>query len=281
MKNFSEGEENQLEAQIKAIADAGAKVIVSGGKFGDLALHYCNKYHLMAVRLMSKFDVRRLCRTVNATALAKLQIPNQEQLGHCDEVYIDEIGETPVVVFKQDSADTKISTIVIRGSTDNIMDDMERAIDDGVNTYKTLTRDGRLIPGAGATEIEMARRITSYSETLPGLEQYSVSKFAEALQSLVAAIANNAGIGSNDVVTTLLAAHQEGQKNAAIDIEKDVPTIIDAATSNIYDLYLSKYWGIKYATNTASTILLVDQIICAKPAGGGPKPKQNPNWDED
>jgi T-complex protein 1 subunit theta len=279
--NFSRGEENILEAQIKAIADSGAKVIVSGGKFGDMALHYCNKYNLLAVRLMSKFEVRRLCKTVNATPLPKLTAPKKEELGFCDKVYIDEVGGTAVVIFEQQSKESRISTIIIRGSTDNIMDDIERAIDDGVNTFKALTRDGRLLAGAGANEIEIARQISLFAETLPGLEQYSVGKFAEALQSLPVALADNTGIKSTDMLSLLLASHQEGNSTAGVDIESDTASLVDAIKANIYDLYLTKYWGIKYATNVANTILQVDQIICSKPAGGPKPPKQGGDWDQD
>lgn len=281
LKNFSRGEENLLESQIKAIADSGAKVVVSGGKFGDLALHYCNKYNLLAVRLHSKFDIRRLCKTVNATPLPKLTAPTKEELGFCDKVFIDEIGGTDVVIFEQNSKESRVSTIVIRGSTDNIMDDIERAIDDGVNTFKALTRDGRLVAGGGANEIELAREIALLAETLPGLEQYSVGKFAEALQSLPVALADNAGIKSTEIISLLLAEHQNGKTTAAIDIESEVAAVVDAIETNIYDLYLTKYWAIKYATNVANTILQVDQIICSKPAGGPKPPKQGGDWDRD
>lgn len=281
LMNFSRGEENLLESQIKAIADSGAKVIVSGGKFGDMALHYCNKYNLLAVRLMSKFEVRRLCKTVNATPLPKLTAPKKEELGFCDKVYIDEVGGTGVVIFEQQSKESRISTIIIRGSTDNTMDDIERAIDDGVNTFKALTRDGRLLAGAGASEIEIAQQIALFAETLPGLEQYSVGKFAEALQSLPVALADNAGIKSTEMMSLLLASHQEGNSTSGVDIESNTASLVDAIKANIYDLYLTKYWGIKYATNVANTILQVDQIICSKPAGGPKPPKQGGDWDQD
>ena len=92
LTDFSKGEEDLLEKQIKDIVDSGAKVVVSGGKIGDLALHYLNKYGLMAVRLTSKWDVRRLCRAVNATPLPKLTPPTAEELGYADLVRVDELG---------------------------------------------------------------------------------------------------------------------------------------------------------------------------------------------
>lgn len=111
--------------------------------------------------------------------------------------------------------DSRISTLVVRGSTQNIMDNLERALDDGVNTFKALTKDPRFVPGAGATEIELAKQLTSYGEvsvciqahfhcqycvmciyvqTCPGLEQYAIKKFAEGLETLPRALAENAGV---------------------------------------------------------------------------------------
>uniref|UniRef100_A0A4D5RA64 T-complex protein 1 subunit theta n=1 Tax=Scolopendra viridis TaxID=118503 RepID=A0A4D5RA64_SCOVI len=280
LMNFSKGEENMLEQQIKAIADSGAKVVVSGGKFGEMALHYLNKYNLMAVRLNSKFDLRRLCKAVSATALPRLTPPTPEELGNCDLVYVDEIGDTSVVIFKQENLESRIATIVIRGSTDNLMDDIERAIDDGVNMFKGLTRDGKLLPGAGATEIELARQIASFGETCPGLEQYAIKKFAEALEIIPKTLSENAGVKATEAVSKLYAAHNEGKKNIGVDIESETSAVKDAMEAGILDLYLTKCWGLKYATSAACTILKVDQIIMAK-ASGGPKPKQNENWDED
>jgi len=279
--NFSRGEETMLEDQIKAIAESGATVIVAGSKFGDMALHFINKYKMMAVRLNSKFDLRRLCKAVNATALPRLTGPTKEELGYADSVFVDELADTSIVVFQNESKESRITTIVVRGSTDNYMDDIERAIDDGVNTFKGLSKDGRLVPGAGAVEIELARQVTSYGETLPGLDQYAVTKFATALESFVKTLAENTGVKANEVVSKLYAAHQEGKVNFGFDIEDDKEKIVDAKEAEIYDLYLTVMWGLKFATNAACTILKVDQIIMAKRAGGPKAPSGRPQNDED
>ncbi|GLG97589.1 T-complex protein 1 subunit delta [Gryllus bimaculatus] len=271
LMNFSRGEEQLLEEQIKSIAAAGTNVVVAGAKFGDMALHYINKYNMMAVRLNSKFDVRRLCKSVGATVLPRLTAPTREELGYADEVRVDEVGETSVVIFRLEGRESRISTIVIRGSTDNYMDDIERAVDDGVNTFKGITKDGRFVPGGGATEIELARQIASYGETLPGLEQYAVKRFATALESFVKILAENSGVKANDVLSKLYAAHEEGKKNFGFDVEDEGTSVGDVVQAGILDLYINKMWGLKYATNAAGTILKVDQIIVAKRAGG-PKP---------
>merc|ERR1719328_147656 len=281
LSDFSRGEECQLENQIKAIVDSGAKVVVSGGKIGDLALHYLNKYGLMGVRLTSKWDVRRLCRAVGATPLPKLTQPTAEELGYADVVNIDELGDTNVVIFRMDSTESKISTIVVRGATENYMDDIERAIDDGVNTYKGICRDGRLVPGAGAIEMELSKQVDAFGKTCEGLEQYAVQRFAQALHVVPKMLAENTGVKANVVIAELAAAHAEGKTNAGFDIESDSASApkedgtkhtIDAVEKQIYDLLVAKHWGMKYATNAAATILRVDQIIMAKRAGG-PKPR--------
>jgi len=284
LTDFSRGEECQLEAQIKAIADSGAKVVVSGGKIGDLALHYLNKYNLMAVRLTSKWDVRRLCKAVGATPLPKMTPPTQEELGLVDRAYVDELGDTSVVVFRmhESAKDTGISTVVVRGATENYMDDIERAVDDGVNTFKGLCRDPRLVPGGGAVEMELSRQVETFSETCEGLEQYAVKRFANALQVVPRILAENTGIKSSVVISKLLAAHQEGNSNACFNIEAEGNTdcVTDAVEKEVLDLLALKYWALKYATDAACTILRVDQIIMAKRAGG-PKPKAPGPMDQD
>ncbi|XP_070567693.1 T-complex protein 1 subunit theta-like [Ptychodera flava] len=280
LKTFSKGEESQLEELIKGIADAGCNVVVSGGKVGDMALHFLDKYNIMVVRLTSKWDLRRLCKTIKATALPRLTAPTSEEAGHCDMVRVSEIGDTAVVVFEQEKEESGISTVVIRGSTDNIMDDIERAVDDGVNSFKVLTKDKRYLPGAGATEIELAKRLTKYGESCPGLEQYSIKKFAEALEDIPRCLSENAGVKATEVLSKLYAAHQEGKVNAGFDIEAEGAAVKDVVEAGIYDLFLTKHWGLKFAVNAAVTVLRVDQIIMAKPAGG-PKPRQPGPMDAD
>ncbi|XP_076033677.1 chaperonin containing TCP1 subunit 8 [Oratosquilla oratoria] len=272
LAKFSRGEESRMEDTVKEIADAGINVIAAGGKVGDLALHYLNKYNIMAVRVPSKFDLRRLCKTVGATILPKLTCPTKEEVGFCDKVFVDEVGDTPVIIFRQDGEESKIATIVIRGSTENYMDDIERAVDDGVNTFKALTRDGRFVAGAGACEIELSRQIELYGLQCPGLEQYAIKKYSEALRVFVKILADNCGAQGQEALSNIFAEHQNGKPNVGFDCEGDGAAVQDAAEKGLVDLLVTKFWGLKYATSAACQILRVDQIIMAKKAGG-PKPR--------
>ncbi|XP_068201960.1 T-complex protein 1 subunit theta-like [Palaemon carinicauda] len=257
-----------MEEDVKMLSDAGVTVVVAGGKFGDLAQHYLNKYNIMAVRITSKWDLRRLCRTVGATILPKMICPTQEEIGLCDKVFIDEVGDTPVTIFRQEGAESRIATIVIRGSTDNLMDDVERAVDDAVNTFKGLCRDGKCVPGAGSTEVELSRIIEQYGSQCPGLEQYAIKNYAEALRVFPKVLADNCGAPDQEVLSNLLAAHTEGKKNAGFDCEGEGVAVLDACEKEIFDLFLTKYWALKYSSSAAIEILRVDQIIMAKRAGG-------------
>lgn len=279
LMNFSRGEEDLLEKQIKSISDSGAKVVVSGSKFGDMALHYLNKFNIMAVRLNSKFDLRRLSKSIGATVLPRLIAPTLEELGYCDSVAIEEHGDTTIVAFRNTGNDSKIATVVIRGATENCMDDIERAIDDGVNTFKGLSRDGRFVPGAGGVEIQLANILAQYADTLPGLEQYAVRKFARALEVFPKALAENSGVNSMQVLDSLYAVCNT-TTTAGFNIDSDTPGTVNVMNTEIFDLLGAKMWGVKYAVEATSTILKVDQIIMAKRAGG-PKPRQASGSDDE
>lgn len=274
LKEFSKGEETQLEAQIKAIVDAGANVIVTGSKFGEMAEHFLNKYGVLMVKILSKHELRRLCKTIGATPLPRLTAPSASEMGHCDTVAVEEIGDVRITAFRQVGEKSALSTIVIRGATDNIMDDVQRAVDDGVNVFKQITRDPRFVPGAGATEIELALRLQKFAAAQPGLDQYAINAFGEALEDIPHSLADNAGIKAKDVVACMYAAHAKGEAAAGFDITADGPATVDAAAAGIHDGLNTKHWGIRYATTAANTVLRVDQIIMAKRAGGPKTPAQ-------
>lgn len=271
---FSKGEEKQMEDTIKAIAESGTKVLVSGGTVSDMALHFIERYKMMVIKTPSKFQLRRICKAVGATPLVKIGAPIPEELGHCDVVTVEEIGSTQVTIFRQNKDDSAVSTLVVRGSTDNIMDDVERAIDDGVNVYKSLCKDSRFVPGAAAAEIELARRLQIFADSTPGLEQYAIRKYSEAFEVIARTLAENSGFNATELISNLYAAHTKGTTSAGIDIESG--EIVDATQLGILDLLTTKYNAIRLATATTATVLRVDQIIMSKPAGGPKPPKQGP-----
>lgn len=287
MMNFSKGEEDELHKVIKEIHDSGVKVIVAGQGIGELALHFVNKYDMLVLKVPSKFDLRRICRICGATPLVRLGAPMPEEMGTIDIVESTEIGSDRVTIFKQNEETSLTSTIVIRGATQNNMDDIERAIDDSVASIKSVLRDPRLIPGAGAVEAELVKRITNYGEKTPGLLQLGIKKFAEAFEFLPRLLCETSGLDPSEILPRLYASHDENDSDTlkfGIDIESDDVNecLLDIKTENIFDSFICKKNAINLATEAVCTILSVDQIIVAKRAGGPAMPKQPKpgNWDQ-
>lgn len=278
LENYAKSEEAKVEELIKAVADSGAKVIVSGGAVGDMALHFCERYKLMVLKISSKFELRRFCRTTGAVALLKLSQPNPDDLGYVDSISVEEIGGVTVTIVRNEGGGNSIATVVLRGSTDSILDDLERAVDDGVNTYKAMCRDSRIIPGAAATEIELARRLKEVSFKEIGLDQYAIAKFAECFEMIPRTLAENAGLDAMEIIASLYSEHSSGNTKVGIDLEAGACK--DVSTLGIWDLHITKFFALKYAADAACTVLRVDQIIMAKPAGG-PRRDQAAGMDED
>lgn len=283
MLDFTKGEESQLEAAIKELHDVGLRVVIAGSTVGELAMHYLNRYGILVIKILSKFDLRRICRVVGATPLARLGAPMPDEMGSIDVVETLEIGGDRVTVFRQEDEVTRTATLVLRGATQNHLDDIERAVDDGVNVVKAITKDARLVPGAGAAEVQLVERLQAYGEKTPGLAQYAIKKYGEAFEVVPRSIAESAGLDATEVLSRLYAAHsRKDEWTTGVDIENEEDTgILDAQDAGILDLMVTKSWAIKLATEAARTVLSVDQIIVARQAGGPKPPGPNPNWDED
>lgn len=287
MLDFSTGEEQQLDAMCKEISDSGVRVVVAGSNVGELALHYFNKYEILVLRVPSKFDLRRICQVCGATPLPRLGAPMPEETGEIDVIETREIGGDRVTVFRQsDDSTSRTSTIVIRGATQNTMDDIERAIDDGVNAIKGLVKDSRLLPGAGAVEIELAKLITQYGEKTPGLLQLAIKQYAKAFEVVPRVLAETSGLDSTEVLSKLYAAHlaEDGLGlTQGVDVDNGETGLVNVMDEGIFDLLATKLSAIAFATEAANTILSIDQIIMAKRAGGPQMPQQRKpgNWDSE
>merc|ERR1719499_2998633 len=235
----------------------------------------------MNLRIISKFMLRRICRLMKARPCVTLQ-NRVEDLGYVSGAYIKEIGEKVVTILEQaENSDSKIATIVLRGSTDNQMNDMERACDDAISVVNQITKDARFVPGAGAAELQLSQKIQEFGETVKGLEQYAITKYGEALAIVPRILAQNAGFDGNKVVADLIAAHAEGKTKFGVNVSAEAGEIADMTEQGVMDLLATRLKGLELASKAALTILRVDHIIMRKPAGGPKKPKNRGHWDDD
>jgi len=269
--NYTTGEEDKFEGFIKKLAEAGVTCVVCQGSMSELAIHFFEKYHMMAVKIMSKWELKRVGRACGATPIVKLECPSPEEMGYADEVSFQEISSTWCTVFRRDQEENKMSTIILRGSTIAQLDDIERAIDNGVNAVKSLIRDPRLIPGAGATEMHIANEIQKFAKEQPGLDQYAVEKFGVSFECVPRILSENAGLKAETVLAKLYK-HVQDSHEFGIDVSDG--EVKNASEAAIFDSLESKSWALKLAFDVCLTLLKVDQIIMSKPAGG-PNAKAN------
>lgn len=277
---FSHSEEKEIDDMIKGIRDSGVTCVVTGSAIDDMALHFLDKYGIMAVKVHSKFELRRLCRACKARPLVNMTQLSPEDIGFCSEIYVKEVGATRCTIFAQDEKDEScVATLLLRASTNNILNDVDRAIDDGVNVVKAMCKftPCKFVAGAGACDIEISRRLMAYGMSCTGLEQYAIKKFAEAFEFVPRTLAENGGHDALDCVSALLAAHEKGHLHAGLDIASGEVLM----ENKVLDLTISKKQAISLARDTVCTILRVDQIIVAKQAGGPKVPNKGQNWDED
>ncbi len=184
--------------------------------------------------------------------------------------------------------DTTVATIVVRSATENVLNDVERALDDGIQSVKTLFVDPRLLAGAGATELELSRLLKEYADEVMGLDQYAIRKFAEAFEVVPRTLAENSGCDPTSSLHKLHASHvvidssnssdQSSPARMGFDVESCEP--FDVVAAGIFDLYATKANALRLAVDAALTVLRVDQIVMSKQAGG-PKQKNAANPDDD
>jgi len=267
LMNYSKSEEEAMEKCVQEIADTGINVVVAQSVVSEMAMHFFERMKIMVIKCPSKFEIARLCKLTGATSLARFGAPLPEEIGTCDRVSVDELGGMKCSTFIRDSVEsTRVATIILRSSTANHLDDLQRAVDNGVNIYKQLVKDQRMVAGGGACEIRLASHLNDLAGKTPGLEQYAIKKFAETFETIPRTLAENAGHDTTSTVSDLYAAHTEGNVNMGIDVEKE--GIADMKANNVMDHLVSKKEALRLAAEAAITVLRVDTIIMARQAGG-------------
>lgn len=262
-----------MEEIIQGIAESGVEVIVTGGSISDMALHFIEKYGLIALKLGSKWELRRLCQATGATALVRMGTPTAEELGSATTTQ-KIVGGRTVTVFENDvDGKSKIATLVLRASTSSVLNDLDRAIEDGVHAVQMACKDGRVVYGGGACEMECAVKLGKLADQHPGLEQYAIRAFAKSLECVSRTLAENAGWDAVQVLADLRAGHVNGYNDVGVDVENN-PGSASMKDANIYDLMYVKRSALKLAIEAATTVLKVDQIIMSKQSGGPKMPGQ-------
>ncbi|OGJ15951.1 thermosome subunit [Candidatus Pacearchaeota archaeon RBG_13_36_9] len=259
LQQFVEQEDRILKEMTEKIKSSGANVVFCQKGIDDIAQYYLAKSGIYACRRVAKTDMEKLSRATQGRIVSNLNELTSEQLGNANEVEEIKKGED-VFTYVRGCKNPKALTIMIHGSTEHVLDEMERAIKDGLGDVASALKEGKIVAGAGAIEIELSKRLKEYSKSLGGREQLAVDEFASALEFIPITLAENAGLDPIDTLTELKAAH-ETQKYAGINIFTG--KVEDVLRAGIIEPLKIKSQAIHSASEVAMMILRIDDVLAS------------------
>ena len=260
MKAFLEEEEKMLREMVDKIKASGANVVFCQKGIDDLAQHYLAKEGIFAVRRVKKSDMEKLARATGARIVTNVQDLRGDDLGNAGLVEELKIGDDEMV-FVRDCKDPKAVTILVRGGTEHIVDEVERALEDAIGVVCAALEDGKAVAGGGAPEIEVANKLRDYAKSVGGREQLAIEAFATSLEIIPRALAENAGLDPIDVLVDLRAKHEKDGANFGIDVYDG--KVKDMYAEGVIEPLKVKTQAIASASEVATMILRIDDVIAA------------------
>ena len=268
MQAFIEQEEQMVRDMVNKIADVGANVLFAQKGIDDLAQHYLAKAGIMAVRRVKKSDIDKLAKATGATVVSNLDDLTEADLGHAGSVIEKKISGDDMI-FVEECQEPKAVTLLVRGSTKHIVDEIDRAVDDAIGVVAATVEDGQVVAGGGAPEIAMAKKLKEYAQSISGREQLAVTAFAESLEIVPKTLAENAGLDSIDSLVDLRAAHE---KSAYMGLNVFTGDVTDMKEEGVVEPKRVKKQAIQSASEAAEMILRIDDVIASSGTSAGDMP---------
>ncbi|MDB2236259.1 MULTISPECIES: thermosome subunit beta [Halorubrum] len=256
LQKFLDQEEEQLREKVDQIVDSGADVVFCQKGIDDLAQHYLAKEGVLAVRRTKKSDLTFLKNVLGAPIVTDLDSLTADDLAVGS---VERDGDEEL--FYVEGEDAHGVTLLLYGTTDHVVDELERGIQDALDVVSTTVSDGRTLPGGGAVEVEIARRLRDYADSVEGREQLAVEAFADSLELIPRVLAENAGLDAIDLLVDLRAAHEAGDQNAGLDVFAG--EVVDTAEAGVVETAHAKEQAIASAAEAANLVLKIDDIISA------------------
>ncbi|WP_414838162.1 thermosome subunit alpha [Candidatus Nanosalina sp. VS9-1] len=273
MKNFVEQEEEQLKEMVEALDDAGANVVICQKGIDDMAQHYLAKRGIFAIRRVSSGDIQKLANATGANIITNITGIEASDLGEAGTVEQQYIGGE-AMTFVQDCPEAKSVSVLIRGGTDHVVDEIERAMEDAIGAVSSAIQHGKVVGGGGATEVELAQDLRDYADSIGGREQLAINAFADALEVIPRTLAENAGHDPIDTLVDLRNQHDAGKKMAGINVASGKSE--ELYEQGVVEPRQTKTQAVQSASESAEMILRIDDVIAAKGfdadggQGGGP-----------
>ncbi|MFC4540559.1 thermosome subunit alpha [Halosolutus amylolyticus] len=260
LEQFLEQEERQLREMVDKIADAGADVVFVDGGIDDMAQHYLAQEGIIAVRRVKSSDQSQLARATGARPVSNVDDLSEDDLGFAGSVAQKEIAGDQRI-FVEDVDDAKAVTLILRGGTEHVIDEVDRAIEDSLGVVRTTLEDGKVLAGGGAPEVNLSLALRDYADSVGGREQLAVEAFADALEVIPRTLAENAGLDPIDSLVELRADHDAGDSAAGLDAYTG--DTIDMDAEGVYEPLRVKTQAIESATEAAVMLLRIDDVIAA------------------
>lgn len=267
MKMFLEEENKMLKSMVDKIISAGANVVICQKGIDDIAQHYLAKSNILAVRRVKESDMAKLARATEGRITSNLDDLTSKDLGAADLVEERKV-ETDKWVFVEGCKHPKSVTILIRGGSQRVVDEAERSIHDALMVTKDVLEKPAIVAGGGSAESYTAGKLREWSNSLSGREQLAAEKFADSLESIALVLAENAGMDPIDTLTELQSRQTKASKWSGIDARN--AKITDMLKLDIVEPLSVKEQVIKSATEVASMILRIDDVIASSKSAGGP-----------
>jgi archaeal chaperonin len=270
MKRFLDEENTMLKNMVEKITGSGANVVICQKGLDDIAQHYLAKANVLTVRRVKESDMTKLSRATGARVINNLDDLTSKDLGAADLVEERKV-ETDKWVFIEGCKNPKAVTILIRGGSQRVVDEADRSVHDALMVTKDVLEKPLIVAGGGSPEAYVSGKLREWTNTLTGREQLAAEKFAEALEIIPLTLAENAGMNQIDTLAELRSKQNKGSKWAGIDARNS--RIADMAKLEIFEPLAVKEQIIKSATEVASMLLRIDDVIASsKSAGGGGMP---------
>ncbi len=258
MQAFLDKEEEMLKQKVSKIFESGANVLICQKGIDDLAQHFLAKQRIYAVRRAKQSDMVALARATGGKIITNLEDLNNSDLGKAGLVEEVKVGDEQMTYVKE-CKNPKSVTLLVRGGTEHVVDEVKRAVTDAVGDVAAALRNGKVVAGAGAPELELSRGLMKYANSLSGREQLAVEAFAKSMEIIPRTLAENAGIDSIDSLTELKAAHDKKNKWAGINVFTG--KTMDAWKDGVIEPLKIKTQAVASASEVAVMILRIDDVI--------------------
>jgi len=273
LQAFLDEEENMLKKMVEKAKKSGANVLVSQKGIDDIAQHFLAKEGIYAVRRAKESDMEKLAKATGGRIVANLDDLTNKDLGFAGNVEERKYGDDKLT-FIMDCKNPKAVSILVRGGTEHVIDELERALHDSLSVVKVALEDEKMTVGGGATAAEIAMSLRDYAPSVGGREQMAIEAFANAIEIIPKTLSENAGLDPIDMMIEIRRAHKKGNKYAGINVFSG--KIDNMLKNNVIEPLRVSTQEIQAASEAANMILRIDDVIASKSGGGPPMPPGGP-----